>query len=363
MDHPGTGQQLDRPQEMLLENPRRLRNELELKYDSLVDCYENQLTQKDKGLQEAESRIRYLEKELSGSHIKLPNYVSDYQISDAKIQEGLRILRDNISNWVESFPDTLIFEELFVRKISKEVLLKLMPGWTHSFPNGPDDAQMELMTSVIFKLTWNCLFKGSILGNQTHQELLSHIQEGMSYLSPRIDLESMNAWKADTIRAYMAHPRYREVAETRYRNLKGSIYRFLGDFYRFDESHWEHKLERFMMQIASPAAELAARMASSPSQYGWLMCFPVHKQFPEQVVRKNHLKRFTIIDAESHNKIQFSDLESFNDSDMIGVFLALVFPGLSRCGEEGHSNVLIEKPVILIATLTTPPSAPPENET
>lgn len=122
-------------------------------------------------------------------------------------------------------------------------------------------------------------------------------------------------------------------------------------------------MERFMMQIARPAAELAARMASSPSQYKWKMCFPAHKWFPEQIIRKDHLKRFTIIDAESHNKIRLSGLEGLNDGDIIGVFLALVFPGLFRCGEAGHGDVLIEKPVILIATLRTPPRAPRGNAT
>ena len=161
----------------------------------------------------------------------------------------------------------------------------------------------------------------------------------------------------------MAHPKYREIAETRCRNLTYSIHKFLREFYRLDTSHWDHKMERFMMQIANPAAELAARMASSPSQYIWHMCSPAHKWFPEQIIRKNHLKQFTISDAESHHKIRFSGLEGLDDSDTIGVFLALISPGLSRCGETGHGNVSIEKPVILIATLRTPPRAPRGNET
>ena len=142
MNHSGTDQQLDRPQATLPGNSRSLRNELELNYNSLVKCYEDQLTQKDRYLQEAEDRIRYLEKELSGCRIKLQNYVSDYQISDAKIQGDFRILRDNISNWVENFPDIINFEELLKRKISEKVLHQLMPGWAQSFPRGPDDVQM-----------------------------------------------------------------------------------------------------------------------------------------------------------------------------------------------------------------------------
>ena len=105
-----------------------------------------------------------------------------------------------------------------------------------------------------------------------------------------IDSEGISAWESNTIRAYMAHPKYREIAETRCRNLTYSIHKFLREFYRLGTFHWDHKMERFMMQIANPAAELAARMASSPSQYIWHMCFPAHKWFPEQIIRKNHLK-------------------------------------------------------------------------
>lgn len=190
MNHSRTDQQLDRPQATLPGNSRSLRNELELSYNSLVKCYEDQLTQKDRYLQEAEDRIRYLEKELSGCRIKLRNYVSDHQISDAKVQEDFKILRDNISNWVENFPDITNFEELLKRNISEKVLHQLMPGWAHSFPNGPDDVQMEIMTSRIFKSTWDFLFRDSMIGEQTHQELIPHIQEGMSYLNPPIGLYS-----------------------------------------------------------------------------------------------------------------------------------------------------------------------------
>ncbi|PKY02864.1 hypothetical protein P168DRAFT_306082 [Aspergillus campestris IBT 28561] len=351
MDHSGIDQQLDHPQGTLPGDPRSLRNELEQNYNSLVDCYETQLTRKDRGLQEAEDRIRYLEKELSGCRTKLQNYVSDYQISDAKVQEDLRILRDNISNWVENFPDIANFEEFFERHISEEVLHKLMPGWAHSFPNGPEDVQMELMTSRIFKVIWNCLFKGSIIGEKTHQELVCHIQEGMSYLNSRIDLESINAWKSNTLRAYMAHPKYREITETRCCNLTDSIHRLLSKFHQLSVSNWRHKSERFMMQIANPAAELAARMESSPSQYKWHSYFPAHKWFPDQMIHKGYLEWFTIVDAETHHKIRLPGLEGLDDSDVIGVFLALIFPGLTRHGEEQHNQVWIEKPVILIATL------------
>lgn len=171
-------------------DPRSLRDKLEQNYNSLVNFYEKELTQKDRDLLEAEDRIRYLEAELSGCRIKLRNYVSDYQISDAKIQEDLRVIRDNISNWVETFPDIVNFQELFEKRISAEVLQNLMPGWAHSFPNGVDNVQMEIMTSRVFELIWNSLFRDSIVGEKTHQKLISHLQEGMSYLEPRKGLYS-----------------------------------------------------------------------------------------------------------------------------------------------------------------------------
>lgn len=155
----------------------------------------------------------------------------------------------------------------------------------------------------------------------------------------------------------MAHPKYRDIVEKHCYYLTNSIHKFLDRFHRLEASNWEHKMERFRTQIANPAAELAAKMASSSSQYRWQFCFPAHKWFPELIIRKGHLKWLTIIDAETHHKVRLSGLEGQNDRDIIGVFLALIYPGLSRCGG-GHNEVLIEKPVILVATLKDdkPPS-------
>lgn len=117
--------------------------------------------------------------------MKLGNYGLDYQISDARIQEDFMVIRDNVSNWVENFPDIVNFQELCEKNISTKKLHRAMPGWPYSFPKGPDDVQMEIMTSRIFQYTWNDLFEYSIIGEKTQQDLICHIQEGMSYLNPR----------------------------------------------------------------------------------------------------------------------------------------------------------------------------------
>lgn len=160
------------------------------------------------------------------------------------------------------------------------------------------------------------------------------------------DIENLNLWKTNTIRAYVACQRYERGVNEEYNGIIDKLYNL---FTCFDFEHhvnWNNKMERLRDDILEPAASLATKMSSSPSRYRWEWYHEAH--FPQRVVRKYHLELFIVQDARTHNRIPIANVETLPDETAIGELLVIVFPALFRCADSGHEEIQIEKAVILV---------------
>lgn len=119
------------------------------------------------------------------------------------------------------------------------------------------------------------------------------------------------------------------------------------------------KFDRFMEQIAKPAAELAVKMSCSPEQYHWDW-YVDSEWYTKAVVRKSDMSNFTIVDALTHQNIRIAKFKDLPDDTKIGDLLLVMYPALFRCGKKGERNIQIEKAVILIRVNGN--SAPPEED-
>lgn len=119
------------------------------------------------------------------------------------------------------------------------------------------------------------------------------------------------------------------------------------------------KFNRFMEQIAKPAAGLAIKMSCSPEQYYWDW-YIGSEWYAKAVVRKSDMSNFIIVDALTHQNIRIAKFKDLPDGAKIGDLLLVMYPALFRCGKKSERNIQIEKAVILIRVNSN--SAPPEKD-
>ncbi|PYH72113.1 uncharacterized protein BO88DRAFT_476564 [Aspergillus vadensis CBS 113365] len=312
-------------------------------------------------------RNQDLEEQLQECQAKILRFSPSSDLSDTTVMQEFVKIRDNLSNWIEGLPEICTDFDTQIGSALKDFQCHLhMSKSIHTYPQGLLGIQSELLMHTVFRRLEVELLKASVPGMQASDEaLLSDLQAGMVSLQskggkqherryearPSVsltlkDIENLNLWKTNTIRAYVACQRYERGVNEKYNGIIDDLDNL---FTRFDFEHhvnWNNKMERLRDDILEPAASLATKMSSSPSRYRWDWFHEAH--FPQRVVRKYHLERFIVQDARTHNRITVANLETMPDETPIGELLVIIFPALFRCTDNGNEDNQIEKAVILI---------------
>lgn len=121
----------------------------------------------------------------------------------------------------------------------------------------------------------------------------------------------------------------------------------LDEFSFVEPVDWARKSDRFMEQIAKPAAELAVKMSCSPERYYWNW-YDDSEWYTRGVVSKRDMSNFTIMDVSTHQNIRTAKFRDLPDDAKIGDLLLVMYPALFRCGKKGDKKTQIEKAIILI---------------
>lgn len=162
------------------------------------------------------------------------------------------------------------------------------------------------------------------------------------------NINVINSWKSDTLRTYTSRQGYGDQLCTSCTQLTEYICEYLDKEFSFvGPIDWTRKAERFMVEIAKPAAELAVKMSCTPDRYHWNWYFD-SELYIKGVVRKREMGNFTIVDALTHQKVRPKKFKDMPDHAKIGDLLLVMYPALFRCGKEGKKDIQIEKAVILI---------------
>ncbi|PYI05258.1 hypothetical protein BO78DRAFT_408470 [Aspergillus sclerotiicarbonarius CBS 121057] len=312
----------------------------------------------------SEQRNQQLEKQLQDCQARILKFSPASCLSDTTVSGEFIKIRDNLSNWVEEFPDICSdFKRDLPMAVNGFENDPLIFGWPDSYPQEPIAVQSELLMHLVFCRLWIGFFNVPIPGlSSSDENLLAHLQEGMLLLQPKkgwcdvrdvplhsltsLDTESINAWRSDTMKAYAASRKYQKGVNDK---CSKAIADLRSLFAWFDFSHrinWDNKLARFSEEILGPATGLATKMSSSTTQYKWEWYGEAN--FPQQVVRKHHLKQFIVQNARTHHKVSIANLEYLPDETPVGKLLVIIFPALFRRGESGHEDFQIEKAVILV---------------
>ncbi|GAA85081.1 similar to An16g05280 [Aspergillus luchuensis IFO 4308] len=293
-------------------------------------------------------RNQDLEEQLQECQARILKFTLSSDLSDTTVLQEFVKIRDNLSNWVEGLPEICTGFDTHLECALKEFQCYLhIVGGINSYPQGVLEVQSELLMHVVFCRLEVGLLKASVPGMLASDEaLLSDLDAGMVSLQSKKDIENLNLWKTNTIRAYVACQRYERGVNEEYNGIIDKLYNL---FTCFDFEHhvnWNNKMERLRDDILEPAASLATKMSSSPSRYRWEWYHEAH--FPQRVVRKYHLELFIVQDARTHNRIPIANVETLPDETAIGELLVIVFPALFRCADSGHEEIQIEKAVILV---------------
>ncbi|RAL03429.1 uncharacterized protein BO80DRAFT_376392 [Aspergillus ibericus CBS 121593] len=268
--------------------------------------------------------------------------------SDASIQGSFVQLRDNLSNWVEHLP---YISDGF-RDDFPEALVGLFGhiydyGTPESYPEEPVGAESELLTQIIFRYIWDKLFDVLIPGSSSDNALLSEPRNKMRLLTPTKDIESINGWRSDTLRAYASLKRHESSVDSQCIKMALDLQNFLGHF-KFEQLvNWDSEINRLMKKILTPAATLATNLSCSLNQYRWVW-YENERDFAQGAVRKGHLEMFTVLDVRTHNKVSIRKLQFLSSGAPTGEFLGVIYPALFRCGDDGRDEILIEKGAILM---------------
>lgn len=100
-------------------------------------------------------------------------------ISDTCIREEYSFIRENLSNWVEGFPEI----DSFASEIKKyKMRSRGSPAW---FPEGLAAAQLEIVMSIIFNSLWLRVFTVLVFSaSPSDLGLLEGLYRGMHLMKP-----------------------------------------------------------------------------------------------------------------------------------------------------------------------------------
>ncbi|KAI2829760.1 hypothetical protein CBS147320_1284 [Aspergillus niger] len=274
-----------------------------------------------------------LEEQLQDCQARILKFSLSSDLSDTTVMQEFVKIRDNLSNWIEGLPEICAdFDTQLECALEGFQCYLYIFGGMNSYPQGTLGVQSELLMHIVFRRLEAGLLKASVPGMLASEEaLLRDLHAGMVSLQSKRDVESLTFWRTNTIRAYVACQRHEKGVNEEFKAIINDL----------------HNLFCWLAaDILKPAASLATKMSSSPSEYRWEWYGKAY--FSQGVVRKQHMELFIVQDARTHTRIPIANIESLPAETPIGELLVIVFPALFRCADGGHEDIPIEKAVILI---------------
>ncbi|KNG80775.1 hypothetical protein ANOM_010402 [Aspergillus nomiae NRRL 13137] len=287
----------------------------------------NKIEQMEQQLENAQQRIQKLEVELQA---RIFRSIPDYQLSDATVSEDFMVFRDSLSEWVEGFPDIKSFTETVYDAIYRRGICENIFALQRTFQLEFDDAQTEILTWISF-----CVIEKHVLEPRVFaappadQELMEYLHKGMMMLEPKKDIESVNLWRSDTVRAYTATQLHKDRVIQHCAGLAEYLRGFFGCFSFEGTFDWDQKFGRLEKQVLPQIAALALKLSCSPEQYQWERYRDVGaKGTLSRIIYKGHLSDFIFMDVHTHQTLnpQAARFASMQDDAPIGLFLLVLYP-------------------------------------
>ncbi|GMG11697.1 unnamed protein product [Aspergillus oryzae] len=303
------------------------------------------IEQMEQQLENAHQRIQKLEVELQ---TRIFRSMPDYQVSDASISEDFLVIRDSLCEWMEGFPDIRSFTETLDNAIHRRGIDKNMFTFPRELQLEFDHAQTEILTMISFGI-----IREHVLESLVGVPLPTEYRRLLIF----IDIENINLWRSDTVRAYATTQAYKDKIVQHCSGLAGYLRGFFGCFSFEEPFDWDQKLRRLEKQILPQIAALALKLSCSPERYYWEW-YPDLDWTQPIVFHKRNLSNFITMDAHTHHTLnpQTARFANMQDNAPIGVVLLILHPALFRLVPGSQNDILIQKAVVVIQGYESLPS-------
>lgn len=148
-------------------------------WQSICQAFEG-MDQKEKVWQKTLQRIKYLETELDECRTQIFKSIPIHGVSDTWILGEYSLLRENISNWVEGFPE--------IDNFTLEIKRHYMPirGLPASFSEGFSAAQSKILTQYSFGNLWDQMFNKLNFGAPPQDlQFLESLRHGLDLMEAK----------------------------------------------------------------------------------------------------------------------------------------------------------------------------------
>jgi len=162
-----------------------------------------------------------------------------------------------------------------------------------------------------------------------------------------LENDVIQMWRSNTLRALSTVSEYRGDLAAHLDDLCEFVQWLLRPLIRNDKAT-DKAMRKFRNNIIDAAAALAVNMRTYPQAY---LLGPVGCREAGQgslYFSKKHLASWTLIDAETGQAVAASKFNKFEDTDVIGLEVFMIHPGLIREGEGNSPDVVVRKPVVLV---------------
>ncbi|KAK6812705.1 hypothetical protein RU639_011502 [Aspergillus parasiticus] len=289
------------------------------------------IEQMEQQLENAHQRIQKLEVELQ---TQIFRSIPDYQVSDASISEDFLVIRDSLCEWMEGIPDIKSFTETLDDAIHRRGIDESMFTFPRELQLEYDHAQTEILTMISFGIIREHVLESLVFAAPPADlELLERLYNMMSMLEPKKDIESINLWRSDTVRAYATTQVYKDKIVQHCSGLADYLRGFFGCFSFEETFDWDQKFRRLEEQILPQIAALALKLNCSPERYCW-------EWYPDTNWTQPITARFA----------------NMQDDAPVGVVLLILYPALFRLVPGSQNDILIQKAVVVIQGYESLPS-------
>ncbi|KJK64424.1 hypothetical protein P875_00138163 [Aspergillus parasiticus SU-1] len=313
------------------------------------------IEQMEQQLENAHQRIQKLEVELQ---TQIFRSIPDYQVSDASISEDFLVIRDSLCEWMEGIPDIKSFTETLDDAIHRRGIDESMFTFPRELQLEYDHAQTEILTMISFGIIREHVLESLVFAAPPADlELLERLYNMMSMLEPKKDIESINLWRSDTVRAYATTQVYKDKIVQHCSGLADYLRGFFGCFSFEETFDWDQKFRRLEEQILPQIAALALKLNCSPERYCWEW-YPDTNWTQPIVFCKRDLSHFITMDAHTHHTLnpQTARFANMQDDAPVGVVLLILYPALFRLVPGSQNDILIQKAVVVIQGYESLPS-------
>ncbi|PIG87210.1 hypothetical protein AARAC_004201 [Aspergillus arachidicola] len=289
------------------------------------------IEQMEQQLENAHQRIQKLEVELQ---TRIFRSIPDYQVSDASISEDFLVICDSLCEWMEGFPDIKSFTKTLDEAIHRRGIDESMFTFPRELQLEYDHAQTEILTMISFGIIREHVLESLVFAAPPADlELLERLYNMMSMLEPKKDIESINLWRSDTVRAYVTTQAYKDKIVQHCSGLADYLRGFFGCFSFEETFDWDQKFRRLEEQILPQIAALALKLRCSPERYCW-------EWYPDTDWTQPITARFA----------------NMQDDAPVGVVLLILYPALFRLVPGSQNDILIQKAVVVIQGYESLPS-------